>query len=67
MNKCPFWSSKKNKVSCYSDCPMKSIEESENSCVFIEHLVGEKIEFKDIISSDKDYADGGAFSFNYLS
>lgn len=59
MSKCPFWSTPKEKVSCYKGCPMKASENSEELCVFKEHLVENKIVFKDIIEDD--------FAYNYKS
>ena len=67
MNKCPFWSSKKSKVDCYSECPMKSIEGAESECIFMEYLDDTKIDFKGIDSKELDYAGDEVYNSNYLT
>lgn len=56
MSKCPFWSSKKEKVNCSNDCPMSPEKNYNEVCPFVEHLVGEKIIFKEIINDDFMYS-----------
>lgn len=34
MSKCPFWSTSKEKVNCYSECPMNTIINESESCPF---------------------------------
>ena len=36
MGKCPFWSTKKEVVKCYSDCPMYEEKTEEELCPFKE-------------------------------
>lgn len=67
MNKCPFWSSKKSKVDCYKECPMKSIEGEESECIFMEYLDDTKIDFKGIDSKGLDYAGDEVYNSNYLT
>lgn len=62
MSKCPFWSTAKSKVECYSDCPMNvvALNEEEN-CPFKEYLSVSKIKFKDIVREDFAYAQDKIF------
>ena len=54
MGKCPFWSTSKKNVKCYSGCPMKDDSEDE-ICLCKEHISGGVLEFKDIIDIEHDY------------
>lgn len=56
MSKCPFWSSKKEKVSCINECPMSPALNNNETCPFIEHLATEKVIFKDILDEDFAYS-----------
>ena len=38
MSKCPFWSTNKERVNCYSDCPMYTISDENDICLFKEFL-----------------------------
>ncbi|MDV4150930.1 hypothetical protein R0131_08785 [Clostridium sp. AL.422] len=57
MSKCPFWSTKNERINCYSDCPMHAeINESE-LCPFKEFLVsGTKISLADNLNDDLFYS-----------
>lgn len=49
MSNCPFWSSKKQPVSCYSECPMLQFkEEQEEDCVFKTYTSSLRSSFKNI-------------------
>lgn len=48
MSKCPFWSSKKEKVNCYNECPMYPLSKDDEVCPFMEHLNENKIAYNDI-------------------
>ncbi len=56
MSKCPFWSSKKEKVNCNNECPMSPAKNYNEICPFVEHLVGDKVIFKEIIDDDFMYS-----------
>ena len=56
MSKCPFWSSKKERVSCSNECPMSPGKNNDEICPFVEHLVGEMVIFKEIIDDDFMYS-----------
>ena len=56
MSKCPFWSTNKERVNCYNECPMNPVKNNDEICPFTEHLVAEKISFKDIMQSDYQYS-----------
>ena len=47
MSKCPFWSSKKEKVNCYNECPMYPVSKDDEVCPFIEHLNHNKVSIND--------------------
>ena len=38
MSKCPFWSTSKERVNCYSECPMYTISDENEICCFKEFL-----------------------------
>ena len=63
MSKCPFWSSKKEKINCNNECPMSPIKNQNEVCPFVEHLVGEKVIFKDIIEEDFIYSQDTNFDY----
>lgn len=56
MSKCPFWSTKKEKVECYKECPLLIGEVSERldseHCIFNECAELGNINFRDIIKED---------------
>lgn len=53
MSKCPFWSTNKIKVSCFSECPMHPSAKNFDECPFIEYLSTDSIKIKENI----DYPD----------
>lgn len=56
MSKCPFWSSKKEKISCSNECPMSPTKNQNEICPFVEHLVEDKVVFKGVIDDDFIYS-----------
>lgn len=69
MSKCPFWSTGKEKIECYDECPMNTIVLEEESCPFREYLSDAKMKFKDIVGDDfayssEDYEDS-IIGFNF--
>lgn len=56
MSKCPFWSNRREKVSCSNECPMSPALNNNEICPFIEHLAEEKVVFKDILDEDFAYS-----------
>ena len=64
MSKCPFWSTAKEKVNCYKGCPMQPNEESNELCVFKEHLMENKVIFKDIVEDDFAYSYKESYDYN---
>lgn len=63
MSKCPFWSSKREKISCDNECPMNPIKNNDEICPFVEYLSGEKIVFKDIIKDEFIYSQDTNFDY----
>ena len=45
MGKCPFWSTKKERVNCYSECPMHTITSGDELCPFKELSMSESKKF----------------------
>ena len=52
MSKCPFWSTRKERVNSYSECPMNPLNNKEEVCPFTENLVTTKISYKEIVQDD---------------
>lgn len=55
MSRCPFWSTTKEKVECYSECPIKSESlkgQDDKCCVFNECSESSSIDFKEIMKED---------------
>lgn len=60
MSKCPFWSTKKEKVECNSECPMmnsNSSMDSEERCIFCECSFDNHIDIKGIMKNEYDFMD----------
>ena len=59
MSKCPFWSSKRQKIDCYKECPMLLNEngqhEDEDQCIFKGCSFSSDLSFKDIIKEDYNF------------
>lgn len=59
MSKCPFWSTKKENVDCYKECPMIMSEDDgineEEQCIFHECSSSTDMNFKDIINEDYSF------------
>ena len=65
MSKCPFWSTNKDKVNCYSDCPMHTIVNESDVCIFKEVLpVGTKLSLADNLNDDLFYSQGRYSSYD---
>lgn len=61
MSKCPFWSTKKEKVNCDNECPMSPSNNNDEVCPFTEHLVSDKISYKELVQDDYDYTEKDNF------
>lgn len=60
MSKCPFWSTAKEKVECYKECPVLSSESfggQEEKCIFHECTESNNMNFRDIIKEDYSFLD----------
>lgn len=66
MSKCPFWSMKKETVSCYNDCPMKSITSEGEECLFKEVLDEPKIAYKEIVNEKFEYDEEKTGEYDFL-
>lgn len=55
MNKCPFWSTSREKIECNNECPMNKLA-VEDQCPFKQYLEEDKFMFKGIIDEDIDYS-----------
>ena len=57
MSKCPCWSTIKERVNCYKDCPMYAISNDIETCPFKELSVsGNKTSFSDSLNDDLFYS-----------
>ena len=56
MSKCPFWSNKRERVSCNDECPMSPTNNNNETCPFVEHLTGERVTFKGIVDENFAYS-----------
>lgn len=59
MSKCPFWSTKKEKVECYSECPIlvgnSSERQEREHCIFNECTESSNINFRDIMKEEYSF------------
>lgn len=75
MSRCPFWSTAKEKVECYRECPILVGESSERQdgehCIFHECTESNSLNFRDIIKEDYSflnlsmYEDDNIININY--
>lgn len=65
MSKCPFWSSKKEKVNCYTECPMYPVSKNDEICPFVEHLTGNKIVLSEF-DSDYSYSQENVYDLSFV-
>lgn len=57
MGKCPFWSTKKERVNCYSECSMHTIASRDELCPFKELSISEsKASFIDNMNEEAFYS-----------
>lgn len=65
MSRCPFWSTNKEKVSCYNACPMYSNNSETNICPFKEFLSSNnKVEFVGNMDEDLFYSQDRYLNYN---
>lgn len=57
MSKCPFWSTNKERVNCYNECPIHTIISEDEICPFKEFLAsGNKFPLADNLNEDLFYS-----------
>ena len=57
MSKCPFWSTNKDRVNCYNDCPMHTVGDENDLCPFKEFLTSSaKISLAENLNDDLFYS-----------
>lgn len=66
MSKCPFWSIKKESVSCYDECPMKSMISEDGICIFSEVSDEPKVAYKEVINEDFGYSEEKRGEYDFL-
>lgn len=66
MSKCPFWSVKKESVSCYKGCPMRETDSQDEECPFVELLQQSKIVYKDIDNENFEYSEEKHREYDFL-
>ena len=57
MSKCPFWSTTREKVECYRECPIceSSEDKSVDQCIFNDCTEARNANFADIIKEDYSF------------
>lgn len=59
MSRCPFWSTARERVECYRECPILIGESSEGQegerCVFHECAESSSVNFRDVIKEDYSF------------
>jgi hypothetical protein len=75
MSRCPFWSTAREKVECYNECPMLKSElskgQDDKQCIFHECSESSSIDFREIIKEDYSfinlaiYDDEKSININY--
>ncbi|SHI86317.1 hypothetical protein SAMN02745163_00882 [Clostridium cavendishii DSM 21758] len=53
MSNCIFWSSQKETVSCYAECPILGLKGNEDECVFKTFINNSNVHFKGVKLMDK--------------
>lgn len=56
MSNCPFWSTSREKVSCYGGCPMQASAKGEEGCPFKELVPSGKSIYTDMGNEDLFYS-----------
>ncbi|MCR1952790.1 hypothetical protein NSA50_17440 [Clostridium sp. DSM 100503] len=65
MSNCPFWSTNKEKVSCYNTCPMYYKSDEADTCPFKEVLSSNnKVEFVGSVDEDLFYSQDRYLNYN---
>lgn len=60
MSKCPFWSNKRESVSCYKECPMYPKTNKYEECPFNEYL-STAINIKEEVKEDYEYSENNLY------
>jgi hypothetical protein len=57
MSKCPFWSTTREKVECYRECPICESSEGKDvdQCIFNDCTEARNANFADIIKEDYSF------------
>ena len=59
MSRCPFWSTVREKVECYRECPILIGESSEGQdgekCMFHDCTESASVNFRDVIKEDYNF------------
>jgi len=57
MSKCKFWSTTKENVECYGECPICEPSEGKDGeqCIFSECTESRNVNFKDIVKEDYSF------------
>jgi hypothetical protein len=59
LSKCPFWSTKKERVSCNDACPLYDVQEEINTCPFSELLTSSDSDKSEMFYSQDMYLNYG--------
>ena len=59
MSRCPFWSTKREKIECYNECPILETEsfqgEDNEKCIFCECGEESHISFRDNMKDEYSF------------
>jgi hypothetical protein len=59
MSRCPFWSTARERVECYKECPIIASDMSEikdgSQCMFYECTESNSLNFKEIVKEDYSF------------
>lgn len=58
MSRCPFWSTERENIECYSECPIKNESfrgNEDEHCIFHECSESIGVNFREIIKEDYDF------------
>ncbi len=65
MSKCPFWSTSKERVNCYNECPMHSLSDENEICFFKDLLPSTvKSSFENTFNEELFYSQDRYSSFD---
>ncbi len=66
MSRCPFWSTNRERVECYKECPLLTNEshgkKDSSHCIFNDCTEANNLHFKDIVNEDYNFLNLSAYN-----